>query len=410
MPDIKPFRAIVYGAAHRKNIRSLVCPPYDVISPEGREALVARDPLNFVRVELPAGDAETRYETARALWSRWLDHGVLRRESSPVFYVYESRFRSPVDGRPLKRRGVFAALRVVPWGQGVYPHEKTLPTHKADRLSLFKALEAQTSPIQLLVRDSASEIDRLISAQTKAAPWVQFADEAKVTHRLWKWSGEASARRLAELFKTSPCAIADGHHRYETALTYSAWAKRRWGAGSAASHHVMAYFNPSTDAGLEVLPTHRSVPWEKRKFVNLAAWGRLVPVAGLPALKGLIDGRKPAGTLEVGVYRAGKYYRYELRKIPPALKNTPHAKLAVAVLHGGALKGLGKEDFFFTRNPAEAVAHSKKTDGWSFFLAPNTVQEVLDVSTAGMVMPPKSTYFYPKIPSGLLSHALKGSL
>lgn len=172
----------------------------------------------------------------------------------------------------------------------------------------------------------------------------------------------------------------------------------------------MAYFNPSTDAGLEVLPTHRSVPWEKRKFVNLAAWGRLVPVAGLPALKGLIDGRKPAGTLEVGVYRAGKYYRYELRKIPPALKNTPHAKLAVAVLHGGALKGLGKEDFFFTRNPAEAVAHSKKTDGWSFFLAPNTVQEVLDVSTAGMVMPPKSTYFYPKIPSGLLSHALKGSL
>jgi uncharacterized protein (DUF1015 family) len=95
MPDIKPFRAIVYGAAHRKNIRSLVCPPYDVISPEGREALVARDPLNFVRVELPAGDAETRYETARALWGRWLDHGVLRRESSPVFYVYESRFRSP---------------------------------------------------------------------------------------------------------------------------------------------------------------------------------------------------------------------------------------------------------------------------------------------------------------------------
>lgn len=407
MPDIQPFRAYTYGAAHLKNIQRRVCPPYDVISPAGRAALVKQDPFNFVRVELPEGDADVRYGAAKRIWDNWLDDGVLTRDAAPAFYVYEAAFRSPVDGRPLKRRGVFASLKGVPWGRGVHPHEKTLPTHKADRLSLFKTLRAQTSPIQLLARDASGAIARLIAAQAKGKPWVAFTDEAGVAHRLWRWPLNAAARRLIALFRSSPCAIADGHHRYETSLTYGRWAGAK---GGPAARRVMAFFSSSDDAGLEVLPTHRSVPWSKRRFVNLEKWGTLTPVPGLGALQSLIDGRKPAGTMEVGVFRNGKYYRYTFDKIPAALRGTPHEKLAVAVLHAGALKGLGKEDFFFTRDPREAARDAAKNNGWAFFLAPNTVKEVLDVSTAGLVMPPKSTYFYPKIPSGILSQSLQGAL
>ncbi|MBL8023998.1 MAG: DUF1015 domain-containing protein [Elusimicrobia bacterium] len=410
MPDIKPFRAFVYGAKYQKKIGRLVCPPYDVISPPGRESLVKKDPQNFVRVELPMGDPSARYDEAAKQWKKWNAEGVLTREKTPVFYVYEARFRSPVDGRPLVRRGFFAALKVVPWGQGVYPHEKTLPTAKVDRLLLFKALRAQTSPIQLLVRDASGRVEALTRLQTKGHPWMQFKDESGVTHRLWIWKNDAAARELQRVFKKSPCAIADGHHRYETSLAYSQWARRSLKNGAPAADHVLAYFSSSDDKGLEVLPTHRAVPWEKRKFVNLEKWGNLKPVRGLNALKKLIDGKKGPGVLEVGVYRDGKYFLYTFSQIPGELKNTPHENLAVACLHGGPLKGLGKEDFFFTRNPTEAVKSAQHSKGWAFFLAPNTVKEVLDVSTLGSVMPPKSTYFYPKIPSGMVSHALQGKL
>jgi uncharacterized protein (DUF1015 family) len=410
MPDIQPFRAFVYGDKFRKKIGRLVCPPYDVISPAGRETLVKKDPLNFVQVELPMGDPATRYTNAAERWDDWNAKGILSREKFPAFYVYEARFRSPVDGRPLVRRGFFAALKVVPWGQGVFPHEKTLPTAKVDRLLLFKALRAQTSPIQLLVQDSSGRVEGLTRGQAKGRPWVQFKDESGVTHRLWVWKTGASSRELQKIFKKSPCAIADGHHRYETSLAYSQWARRSLKNGSPAADRVMAYFSSSDDAGLEVLPTHRAVSWEKRQFVNLEKWGQLMPVRGFAALKKLIDGKKGPGVLEVGVYRDGNYFLYSFTKIPKELVNTPHANLAVACLHGGPLKGLGKEDFFFTRNPNEAVSSAQQTKGWAFFLAPNTVQEVLDISTGGSVMPPKSTYFYPKIPSGLVSHSLQGNL
>lgn len=410
MPDIKPFRAFVYGDKYRKNIGRLVCPPYDVISPAGREELVKKDPQNFVRVELPIGDPASRYDEAAKLWAAWNAQGVLRRQETPAFYVYEARFRSPIDGRPLVRRGFFAALKVVPWGQGVYPHEKTLPTAKVDRLLLFKALRAQTSPIQLLVQDSSGKVEALTRRHAKGRPWVQFKDEAGVTHRLWIWKNDASARELQKIFSKSPCAIADGHHRYETSLAYSQWARKALRNGAPASDRVLAYFSSSDDGGLEVLPTHRAVPWEKRKFVNLEKWGTLTPVRGLGALRKLMDGKKGTGHLEVGVYFKGKYFLYRFTQIPKELLHTPHEKLAVACLHAGPLKGLGKEDFFFTRKPADAVKSAQKTKGWAFFLAPNTVKEVLDVSTGGSVMPPKSTYFYPKIPSGLVSHALLGAL
>jgi uncharacterized protein (DUF1015 family) len=237
---------------------------------------------------------------------------------------------------------------------------------------------------------------------------VAFKDESGVEHRLWRVTDPAALERLRTVLKKAPVVIADGHHRYETAKAYGEWAKGK--NLSPACDYVLALFDPSGDPALEILPTHRSVAKEKSAFVHLEKWGKLIPVSGLKALRPLMLGEEGSSPSEVGLYRMGKYYRYQFTSIPAALKGTTHAKLAVAVLHAGALDGLGKEDFFFTRKPEEAVAHADKNQGWAFFLAPNTVNEVLKVATAGKVMPPKSTYFYPKVPSGMVSHALEGIL
>jgi uncharacterized protein (DUF1015 family) len=207
--------------------------------------------------------------------------------------------------------------------------------------------------------------------------------------------------------RRSPVVIADGHHRYETARTFAAWAKTRWGRRSPASECVMTYFTPVDDPGLEILPTHRAVGWDKRQHVQLEKWGRLTPVIGLGALAPLMAG--PGGP-DVGLYWKGRFYRYRITRPPASLRGTPSARLPVAALHAGPLLGLGKEDFFFSQDPRQVVRAARQKNGWGFFLAPTRLRQVVDVATSGQVMPPKSTYFTPKIPSGLLAHGLVGVL
>ncbi len=407
MADIKPFRAIHYADSLISGLGRLVCPPYDVIPPQEQKELLRRHPRNFVRLELPSGNPSDKYVRAARLWRAWRGSGVLERDPVPALYLYEASFASPMTGRRLSRRGFFAALRLVPWGKGVYPHEKTLPTPKADRLRLFKALKAQTSPIQCLFDDRSGRAGALLKRAARGGPWIELKDKAGVRHRLWRITDASVIAVLVRILKRSPVVIADGHHRYETSRAYSAWARRRRGAGPACDH-VMTYFSPSDDPGLEILPTHRAVARDKQRFVRLENWGKLRPVPGLKALTPLIRGC--SGGRAVGVFYQGRFFRYEFKAVPSALRRTPHEKLAVACLHAGPLDGLGKEDFFFTRRPEEAVRWARREKGWAFLLPPNTVQEVIDVSVSGRVMPPKSTYFYPKIPSGFLSHSLFGDL
>jgi uncharacterized protein (DUF1015 family) len=406
MPDIQPFRAFRYGEAQLPSMASVVCPPYDIISSIEQGRLYQKHPHNFVRVELTRGAPHERYAQAAKTWKEWLKKGVIARDERPAIYLYEVRFPSEKSGKLLSRRGFFATLKVVPWGKGVFPHEKTLPTHKADRLKLFKALRVQTSPIQFLFADKGRRGLAWLKKANGGNPWIFFREGDKMEHRLWPIVDKGAIKSLQGLLKKTSIVVADGHHRYETSRAYGEWARGlstrgRPGLGPGANY-IMALFNSSEDPTLEVLPTHRAVGWDKRQFVHLEKWGDCVRVSGFNALK--LKGS------EVGLYRKGTFYRYRFKVVPPELKGTPHATLPVSLLHGGALKGLGKEDFFFTRKPEEAVTFAKKNKGWAFFLAPNTVQEVLDVSTSGGVMPPKSTYFTPKIPSGLLSHALEGEL
>jgi uncharacterized protein (DUF1015 family) len=410
MAEIIPFRATRYAPVWRPGMARLACPPYDVISPDQRGALLRRHVHNFVRVELPAGDPATRYSAAAKLWKKWNQTGVLERDSAPGFYVYETAFESAQTGRTLVRRGFFAALRVVDWGDGVYPHEKTLPTPKADRLRLFKALKAQTSPIQCLFDDGSGRAADIVREAARSRPWIDYRDEARARHRLWSVTDPARAVVLQRALVRAPVVIADGHHRYETSRAFGDWAQKRWGNRSPLSRYVMAYLSPVDDPGLEILPTHRAVGRDKARFVRLESWGRLAPVSGSGALESLLNGSKDGSGGRVGVFWNGRFYRYEMNQAPRTLRGTPSEELAVARLHAGPLLGLGKEDFFFTRDAREAVQVAKRQKGWAFLLAASTVRQVVDVAVAGQVMPPKSTYFYPKIPSGLLAHSLVGGL
>jgi uncharacterized protein (DUF1015 family) len=405
MADIFPFRGFFYADPAGRDLARLTCPPYDVISPAQRLKLLRRHRDNFVQVELPSGDGLSKYARAAKIWKGWETAGLIRRDDRPAIYAYEAAFRSRFDGRPLVRRGFFAALRVVPWGRGVHPHEKTLPTPKKDRFQLFKSLRVQTSPIQCLFRDRTRRAGRFLRAISRRVPWFRYRDEEGTRHTFWRLEVQEAAP-FQKILKRSPVVIADGHHRYETSRAYSAWAGSR---GGRAARCVMAYFNPTDDPGLEILPTHRSVGRDKERFVRLERGGTARRIANLRSLLARLHEKSAPRRREVGVAHGNDLFLYRLA-VHPSLRKTPLAELAVASLHAGPLDGLGKEDFFFSRSPEEVLAWARRTRGWAFFLPSSTVEQVVSVAVSGHVMPPKSTYFYPKIPSGLLSHALRGDL
>ncbi|HRY28870.1 MAG TPA: DUF1015 domain-containing protein [Elusimicrobiota bacterium] len=405
MAEIRPFRAFHHHPSVRRELRRLVCPPYDIISSDDQKRLLRKHPENFVRIELPSGRPPGKYRRAAALWRRWVERGFIIRDFSPAFYAYETEFVSRLARRRLRRRGFFAALRLRPWGQGVHPHEKTLSTPKADRFKLFKSMRLQTSPIQCLFWDRSRLATRLLARVARGGAWREFSD-TEARHRFWRMGDAKTIRQLQKVLAASDVVIADGHHRYETSRAYGAWCRSR-GQATESSRYVMAYFSPTSDAGLEILPTHRAVGADKAHFVNLDQWGKMEPVRDYAHLQRRLRSSRAAA---VGVYREGKYYFYRFTAVPASLRRTPFENSSVALLHTGPLAGLGREDFFFSRRAEEALRWARRSRGWGFILTPSTVEEVMRVALFGLVMPPKSTYFYPKIPSGILGRSLSGPL
>ena len=221
MAEVRGLRGVRYDPARVGEIGQVIAPPYDVISPAQQAELYAQHPANIIQVELPrseAGEAPAgRYQRAAAVWRGWLADGTLRQEVTPAVYVHDHTFTHA--GRRLTRRGLFAGVRLVPWSAGaVLPHEHTHAGPKADRLSLYRAAQAQISPILSLYEDPAGEIDAVLQWTATARPAVTTADPSGDEHRLWVLSEPALIDELAELFASRPLFIADGHHRYETGL------------------------------------------------------------------------------------------------------------------------------------------------------------------------------------------------
>jgi uncharacterized protein (DUF1015 family) len=448
MTDIAPLTPLRYDLARLAgSLASVVAPPYDVISPEERAALAARDPHNVVRLILPdAGEADhavpDKYAHAAELLARWRAEGVLVRDQEPAFYCHDQTFVPPGSGsgaRPITRRGFLALVRLVPFSERiVLPHERTLSGPKEDRLRLFRATQTNLSPGFMLYRDARGELDAPLDTGEVVS---EFSTPDGVHHALAKVRERDAVRAIVEGIGRSSLLIADGHHRYETALRYSEEVGAAHPNAPARAEHryFMTFLANGDDPKLVVFPTHRHVhSLASFSFDDMVARARGVfHVEELPrgidadaALRALAEAarRGPSVVAAAGADggdggRADRTVLLTLRgdvdlsthstlgRVPPVLRKTD-----VVILHTGILEPIlgitpaaqaAKTNLWYPQDARAALGDVRSGRGNVLFLMNATpVSQVRDVAEAGEVMPQKSTFFYPKVPTGLAVHTL----
>jgi uncharacterized protein (DUF1015 family) len=429
MADISPFAGLRYASDRVGDLASVLCPPYDVINDDERRELEARHPDNVVRLELPRGEDDARYTTAARLLAAWTAEGILRPDTRDAFYLYEQQFGH--GGQRYTRRGFFAAVKLEPFERRVVlPHEKTLSAPKEDRRRLLKATHTQISPVFGLYRDAGGAARAIIEEAAAAAPAVDATTTDGVRHRLWVITGAPAVDGLRTLLADKQILIADGHHRYETMLGLAPEMRPLdVPAGAAASDYAMMFLARAEDPGLLVLPTHRMVKdLPDFSFDGLlAAVGAAFDVAqGDEATAEAIEARltRDGEKRVVFAVRApGRPYTYwlTLKPIldlsalgPPALRN-----LDVTVLHGVILgpllaidaEALARQSFLtYTHDTSEALGRVERGEiQAAFFMNATKVDQVLAACEAGFVLPQKSTYFLPKLATGLVMYQLDGA-
>jgi uncharacterized protein (DUF1015 family) len=417
MAEIQPLRALHYDTSVVGPLESVVAPPYDVIDSEQRAELIARSPFNVVAVDLPQGEPDP-YESARELFETWRLQGALARDREPALWAHTQEYEGPEDKR-LTRRGFFCRVRIEDYGPGrVRPHERTHPGPKEDRLRLTRATRANISPIFSLYSDPERAAWTALEPATEAPPWAEVSDEEGTVHRLWRVGDAQTIAAVQAATRDAELLVADGHHRYET---MDAYAEEVGGEGD--HRYMLMCLVALEDPGLTVFPTHRLVRGldERRRAALEQELGRdfvqeevaleeIAPAPGNGPLKlGFIDGQRK---------RPLRLTLKDQAIADAALSGHSQAyrRLDTGVLEALLLKGaLGLSDddiahfngLFYARDTAEALAmvESGSYDA-AFLMRPTPVAQVREVSAAGENMPPKSTYFYPKLLTGLLFNPL----
>ncbi len=417
---ISPFRGIRYRTTASRDLSSRLAPPYDVIGEPMRAALEARDEHNFVRVELPRPpeietDRENRYTRAADTLQTWLSQGVLIRDDRPTLYALEQEFR--IAGRTWRRRGVFAALRLPEEGECyVLSHEATFAGPKADRLQLMQACEAMTSPILMMSEDPESALLARLRA-VSGEPEAVATDHEGVVHRLWALQQPADLGFICAAVGRGPLFIADGHHRFETALNCRDGMRRLApdAPPTAGFSHALVLVTSARDEALRVLPTHRLISGlgeagAEQMRQRMREWFTVRELSPTAAVAGLRDA--PAGHVLAACSADGRGYLLTAREERLAPHPSAVASLDVSVLHEylidpvlAAVGDAAKIEYIHDeRAAAEAVA--RKQYDFAFLLRPTDIAEVMRVASSGERMPHKSTFFYPKAPAGLVVSSL----
>lgn len=432
MAEIAPLSALRYDLSRLSKdggLGAVVAPPYDVIGPEERAALAARDPHNIVNLILPEGEGDAKYARAAQLFTAWRNKGTLVRDEEPGFYRYEQTFTPPGGGASKTRRGFLGLVKIVGLHEKiVLPHERTLSGPKEDRLKLFRATRTNLSPGFMLYRDSERAID---SAIDSATPITEFRTPDGILHRFGKVAGRDAVRAIVDGVAKSSLLIADGHHRYETALRYMEETTST--GGQRQEHHFfMVFFCNGDDPNLVVFPTHRHVhSLAAFDFDALVEGARsLFDVSLLPGGASAADmlstlgssgGSRPSlvacaadGRAALFVLRADVDLGQHplLGQKPDVLRRTD-----VALLHLGVLEPVlritpemqaAKQNIWYPQDAAQALDELRRGKGQVLFLMNATpTDQVCRVAEAGEVMPQKSTFFYPKIVTGLCIHTLE---
>ena len=453
MAVIRPFRGIRFDPSKAGSLEKVICPPYDVVDDAERKRLAGLSPHNLIRVELPQETpsvpaTDEDYARAGNLLAEWEKSGVLVRDERPALYPYLQAYVGP-DGKRRERRGFLCCLRVEDYdGGAVRPHEKTLPKPKEDRFKLLQATQTNVSPVFGLYDDKDGKVAEALAKAFVSPPIAEFTDAKGIEHRVWRFDeGEAQGTVRAALGQ-SRVYIADGHHRYETAIRYRNFRRDAEGTrpalGSAPYDYALAYLADVRDAGLAVFPIHRlaKLPAGMDAASLRTALERFFTVEEIAAVPTVGDAGLIAAKLEQAIgagkeqpvrnkekvfalYSAKLSVAWVLRSketLATFLQQSglpkPVAGLDVAALHRAILEETLKASYadgtvYFAHDAADAVGYTlpakdakdkAKSEPWDLAILCHAtrVQELLSVVDAGETMPQKSTFFYPKPATGIV--------
>jgi uncharacterized protein (DUF1015 family) len=432
MADVRPFQAIRYNPT-AEDMAAVICPPYDVISPQQEEVLLARSPNNYIRIEyskaFPNDDEGcNRYTRALAYLGNWLRSGILQQDDKPAYYLHEHTFS--YGGKTAARRGLFARVRLEEWDRMVIrPHERTLAGPKRDRIKLISTLEANTSPVFGLYQDEAKLIGAVIDQVAGWPETLEFSGEDSEYHRVWVVEDVEAVAAIERAFDEKPIYIADGHHRYESALAYR---NERYAADpniprDAALNFVMMSLTDATDPGLLILPTHRlikgirqdsidSLPRRLDEYFNIErfglsqgdGWQQIEPLMTGDSSRFFIYGLSGDELLSLTVKDQRR-----VENLMPTGHSLTYRGMDVSVVDHVVLErilGMNAMDeeriaYDHDRDSAMSQVNSGEFQ-LAFILKPVRPETIQAISDARDRMPRKSTYFYPKLPSGIVVYRL----
>ena len=436
MADVEPFRGWRYDLAQVGDLSDVTAPPYDVINPDEQQELYEKHPCNVIRLilnrEEPGDpDGKTKYQRAATFLNRWQSEGILIQEHETALYVYHQEFEW--EGTTYTRKGFLGRLRLEEFESGhVFPHEQTFPKHKADRLALMNATGMNLSPIFGLFPDEELSIQSILEQAVLTETALEATDELGVVHRFWPITDESTIRTVSDRMTEKPIFIADGHHRYETALNYrrEQLEKGDFNTETDSPNFVMMMFVGMSDPGLAILPTHRLVsgiaelsalelrnllqdhfeltPMGNGKEAAKETWNQ-IDAAGGQHLFGF-------GTAD-GEWQLAKLIDGSPMQKLAADQSEDWRNLGVSLLHRLVLDHLIQEKFseaeiewkYVHLMEEVTTAQQAKECQLACLVAPASLEHVKSIASQFEKMPPKSTYFYPKLLSGIVFHSLEGS-
>ncbi|MGI6037728.1 MAG: DUF1015 domain-containing protein [Limnochordia bacterium] len=418
MATIKPFHSVTYNPSQVEDVASVVTPPYDLINGEHRKKYYHSSPYNSIRLILGLEgeddhQEQNRFARAARYWKHWLAQGVLQRAAQPAFYVYGQEFQLPWQG-PCQRFGLVALLRLEEYDEKVVlPHEKTFPRPKAALTKLLGETHAHFSQIFCFYREGKDSIDDLLQKEARREPFLEVKDEEGVIHRIWPIINPGLIAFLTAYFQDKQIFIADGHHRYEAALAYrrARRQKAHYPVDQPFDYLPVTLFSDRSP-GLHILPTHRllagSVAGE-RLLHQAASTFEIEPLNGERSPQSYLSllANRPKSFI---CYHRGRGHllRWRSQVCPPGLAKYPPVcrQLDVALLHGALLDDVAPRALGFTQNVATALQLVDQGEYEAAFLMnPTSVEEVMEVALGGNTMPAKSTFFFPKLLSGLVMYS-----
>jgi len=434
MAEIIPFKALRYDPDQVK-LEDVLTQPYDKITPEMQSKYYERSTHNLVRIILgKAGETDTDafnvYTRAAEYLHDWRAGGILKQDPEPGIYAYSQTFTIPGTRDLAERRGLIALGRIHDYADGVvHRHEQTLSKPRADRLNLLRATRAHFGQIFMLYSDPHNEIDTLLRAKTEEDPDTSLLDEYETLHRLWRIHDPALIQAVQQKMRGKKLLIADGHHRYETALAYRNERRAETGGTdpNAPYEFVMMTLIPMESRGLVILPTHRIVhglpDFDRERMLEVA--GQFFDIDRIDlrtesrSATTLLGQAGENGTAFVAVTRQGPYLmRAKQNAIHDALGEVPSLQrdLDVVQLHRIMLERVlgiseeairNQENVRYERDAFEAISWVRQGANVAFLMNPAKIEQVRDIAFGGEVLPQKSTDFYPKLLSGLAIYALE---